>query len=135
LTVPVSGFFTDPPLTDWPPTLVTAIDGVAARVGPASSRAAATAARPRIVRLGRVIARSAWIWRDMAGPPPVRFVVRCADKPSGAAETGRAALEETAGRAAARVVRGLGMPAGSGNDVITPLPERRAFAIATRLLR
>ena len=44
-TVPESGFLTVPPLTDWPPTLVTEIDGVAARVGVASRNTAS--AQPR----------------------------------------------------------------------------------------
>jgi len=51
--------------------------------------------------------------------------------PDGAAETGRAALEETAGRAAARMVRGLGVPAGARIDVTAATPARRVFAIAT----
>jgi len=56
--------------------------------------------------------------------------------PDGAAVAGRAVLEETAGRAAARMVRGRWMPARAGLGVITPAPVRRVIAIATvRLLR
>ena len=56
--------------------------------------------------------------------------------PDGAAVAGRAVLEETAGRAAARMVRGRWLPARAGLGVITPAPVRRVIAIATvRLLR
>jgi len=51
-------------------------------------------------------------------------------KPDGAADIGRAALEETAGRAAARLVRGLGRPAGASRDLLAS-SERRVIAIAT----
>src|SRR6185369_13760650 len=52
VTVPDSGFLTEPLLTDWPPTLVTAIEGVAASADPASRNSAtAAAAMPRRVRL------------------------------------------------------------------------------------
>jgi len=51
--------------------------------------------------------------------------------PDGAAEIGRAVLEETAGRAAARVVCGRETPAWARDDVIAATPERRVIAIAT----
>jgi hypothetical protein len=51
--------------------------------------------------------------------------------PDGAAVAGRAVLEETAGRAAARMVRGLGTPAWASSDVMTPPRTARVIAIAT----
>ena len=51
--------------------------------------------------------------------------------PDGAVVADRAVLEETAGRAAARMVRGRRTPAGARNDVIAATPERRVIAIAT----
>jgi hypothetical protein len=51
--------------------------------------------------------------------------------PDGAADAGRAVLEETAGRAAARVVRGRGRPVPAGVRVIAQAPDRRVIAIAT----
>jgi len=51
--------------------------------------------------------------------------------PDGAAETGRAVLEETAGRAAARVVCGRARPASAGVRVIAPARDRMVIAIAT----
>src|SRR3954451_8597047 len=51
VTVPESGVLTDPPLGDWPPTLLMLIEGVAATAWPATSNSAvAAAASPRTVR-------------------------------------------------------------------------------------
>lgn len=51
--------------------------------------------------------------------------------PDGAAETGRAVVEETAGRAAARMVGGRGTPAKGYRAVSATTPMRRVIAIAT----
>ena len=67
----------------------------------------------------------------MGWAPPGQGLGVAQGMPDGAADVGRAVLEETAGRAAARVVRGRRSPASAGVRVLTPPPIRRVIAIAT----